>query len=535
VAREQFSDSIELARFHDALLFLRAFPPNAVILKQAETLLQKFAARVERLKKSGAHLSDIEDDEAWSGIVGTTLTGFLNFDETAWLVKRFPGKIGIDWDSYENAGQMGFALPRFLPLLEEDAAVEADVPYRKWIDAASRRRDLAWLVDCLGRMDATPERRLEIFGGLGLPIRWQLGNSRASRTLARMGTRRIFFHHTPLIQRREVSLIKEIAAPGLKLEPLSSSEGRKIIDFCRDATTVRYRELYGTSLGDPTTVVRARVGRGVEIYLWGLLPERRLPLRAYQAGFTVKSGVPINYIEGIALFEWMEIGFNTFYAYRDGETAWIYAQVLRALHQRLGVTCISVYPYQLGKDNEEAIASGAFWFYRKLGFRPMRPELKKLAEQEERKIVKDSAHRTSAPTLRRLAEGHVVLELPGGSQGDWDGFAMRNIGFAVERHMASRFGGDAARFRRESEETLAKELGVSNKKLGSLDRKALSDFSALLSVVPTGNWSAADRSLLERIIRAKAQKSDDVYLRLLQKHETLRKAVLRLGTGRHLH
>src|SRR5262249_11861064 len=160
-----------------------------------------------------------------------------------------------------NAGQMGFALPRFLPLLEEDAAVEADVPYRKWIDAASRKRDLAWLVDCLSRMDATPEQRSEIFGGLGLPIRLHLWNSRASRTLARMETRRIFFHNTPLIQRREVSLIEEIIAPGLALEPLSSGEGRKIIDFCREATTVRYRELYGTSLGDAATVVRARVGR----------------------------------------------------------------------------------------------------------------------------------------------------------------------------------------------------------------------------------------------------------------------------------
>src|SRR5262252_4219499 len=80
VAREQFSDPLELARFHDALLFLRAFPPNAAILKQTEILLQSFSARIERLKKNGADLSDIEDDEAWSGIVGTTLTGFLNFD-----------------------------------------------------------------------------------------------------------------------------------------------------------------------------------------------------------------------------------------------------------------------------------------------------------------------------------------------------------------------------------------------------------------------------------------------------------------------
>ena len=84
---------------------------------------------------------------------------------------------------------------------------------------------------------------------------------------------------------------------------------------------VRYRELYGTTLADPRSVVRADVGRGVSIYLWNLPPERRLPLRAYVAGFTLKNDVSINYIEAIGLCEWMEVGFNTFYRFRGGEAA----------------------------------------------------------------------------------------------------------------------------------------------------------------------------------------------------------------------
>ena len=87
--------------------------------------------------------------------------------------------------------------------------------------------------------------------------------------------------------------------------------------------------LSGTTLGDARSVTRADVGRGVSIYLWGLPPERRLPLRAYVAGVTLKNGVPINYIEAIGLFDWIEIGFNTFYTFRGGEVAWIFSQVLR--------------------------------------------------------------------------------------------------------------------------------------------------------------------------------------------------------------
>src|SRR4029077_9499607 len=147
---------------------------------------------------------------------------------------------------------------------------------------------------------------------------------------------------------------------------------------------------------------------------------RRLPLRAYTAGFTLKNGVPINYIEAIGLCEWIEIGFNTFYTFRDGETACVYAQVLRCLHALMGATCFSVYPYQIGKDNDEAIESGAFWFYRKLGFRPGRADLLELTRREEKRIGSDPKYRTSARTLRRLADDHVFYELPGTETGAWD-------------------------------------------------------------------------------------------------------------------
>src|SRR5207247_9730290 len=108
--------------------------------------------------------------------------------------------------------------------------------------------------------------------------------------------------------------------------------------------------------------VRADAGRGVGIFLGGLSHERRLALRAYHAGFTLKNGVPINYIEGLTICERVEIGFNTFYTFREGESAWVYAKVLKLLNQIVGVTCISIDPYQLGFNNDEAIESGACWF-----------------------------------------------------------------------------------------------------------------------------------------------------------------------------
>ena len=86
-----------------------------------------------------------------------------------------------------------------------------------------------------------------------------------------------------------------------------------------------------------------------------------------------KNGVPIGYIECLTLFEHMEVGFNLYYTFREGETAWIYARLLRLFRQLLAVSCFAVDPYQVGHHNDEAIESGAFWFYRKLGFRPANP------------------------------------------------------------------------------------------------------------------------------------------------------------------
>jgi hypothetical protein len=299
----------------------------------------------------------------------------------------------------------------------------------------------------------------------------------------------------------------------------------------REVMLVRYRELYGTTLADPRSVVRADVGRGVSIYLWTLPPARRLPLRAYVAGFCLKNGVPVNYIEAIGLFEWMEVGFNTFYTFRGGEVAWIYAQVLRCLCKMMGTTCVSVYPYQLGKDNEEAIQSGAFWFYRKLGFRPARAGLLELTQREEIRIAAKPGYKTSARILRRLAEGHVFYELLGGELGAWDRFSTRNLGLQVNRRMAREFDGDSGRIRKASTESVARALGVDPATWEAPHQAAFENFALVLALIPdVSSWAKEEKRSLSQIIRAKAEPDEMRYLHLLQRHSRLRECLLKMGS-----
>src|SRR3979490_2358900 len=102
----------------------------------------------------------------------------------------------------------------------------------------------------------------------------------------------------------------------------------------------------------------------------------------------------------------MESGFNFYYSFREGETAWIYARTLAVFHQLLGVTAFSIDPYQIWYENEEGIESGAFLFYRNPGFRPTKPHLLKLTLAEEHRIATRRNYRTPAKTLRQLADNH---------------------------------------------------------------------------------------------------------------------------------
>jgi len=528
-----FDSAEPLIRFHDALLFLRAFPQSRRVIQLTESLLAGISQQVARLRDSGVDM-ELFDSEQFSGIAGTVVSDSFTYEVARWLVQRHAKQLSVDWDFDEQSRQVGVSLPRFLPLLADDSLVEADTPYLDWMGngAGGAELILPWL---LQRLEGTPMTMLEKtawYDALRISVSWSLGNSTASRTQARRNPPAMYFHREPLIRRNQVSLDTEIGSPPLPIRKLPLREGEEVLDMVRDALTVRYRELYGTTRGDPESVIEANAGRGVHIFLWGLPPDRRLPLRAYHAGITLKNGVPINYIEGIPLFEWMEVGFNTFYAFRDGETAWIYSKVLHLLHQLTNVTCFSVYPYQLGDQNEEAIKSGAFWFYRKLGFRPGRPELLAMTQHEEAMIASKPGRRTSARILRKLAAAHVFYEFGDGPRGLWDAFSVRNIGLSVQQRMAEEFNGDPHKMRSAVTAALTTTLQVDIENWSAIERSAFEDFAFVLSLVPElKRWTSNQKQALTQVILAKVSNEESDYLRLLRRHDALKEALVKLGSS----
>jgi hypothetical protein len=533
LGRCKVDDAGELIRFHEALLFFRAYPPNAAVLKQVEAILKTFGQRVSQLSATDADLSPLDNPEV-SGITGTSVTSNFSYAIVCWLAAKYPAQLSIDWDWFEEDERFGATMPRFLPLLEEEAMVEAHVPYGEYLRAAKgRANEVVWLIERFQALDLPPKEKAEAYDALKIHVRWQFG-VRSSRTAMKLTTRKAFFHDRPLIARREVSLVDELKTPLISVEKLSPTLGEKILEMARETSAVRYRELHGFTFGDSRRVLKADLGRGVEAFVLGVPPQNRLPLRAYHAALIFKNGVPVGYFEGLSIFERMESGFNLYYTFREGETAWLYARVLRLLRQLLGVTVFSIDPYQVGHENEEGIESGAFWFYRKLGFRPVRADLVKLMLAEERRIAADPSRRTSARTLRKLAAGHMLFELPEANvtagKGEWDRFQIRNLGLAMQKRMAGEFRGDAQKMRAHSVDFVARALGLRIRDWSEDERLALKNFALLLAMMPIQNWDSADKQTVARIIRAKGSGHEALYLKLMQKHSRLRAAMIRLSS-----
>jgi len=526
IEKARLEDPHALVRLHEVLLYLAAFPSRPGVRLRAGRILRAFRERVARVDGGASAL----EETGHSGVAGTSVTATFSFDLVRSLRRCSGKRLEIDWELQENADRLGPGLGRFVPLLDEESLVDANVPYQAWLDAARNDDMVTWLLARFESLPLPPAERAERFDALALLVRWNLGRSPWSRTTLRVRSGPAFFHGKALLARGQVDLRKEVGGPALPVRRLAAAAGLRLLDAARAALATRYREFYGFNHGDAARVIEVDGGRGIRLHFFGLPPARRLPLRGAAAFLISRNGVPVGYGDGFVLFERIDLSFNIFPEYRDGETAFIFARLLRACNRLFGVTVFSIDHYQLGFQNEEAIGSGAFWFYRRLGFRSVSPRAEALARREEKRIAANGRYRSSPRVLRDLSGAGVILDAGDPATTAWDRFHIRNIGLAVGRRMAaSRLS--ASRFRERAAARLARILPSAPRQQNRQQNEAVASLATVLDLVPgLASWNAADLSALAKIVEAKSSSSERTYMRLLQRHDRLRKALLRLGS-----
>jgi hypothetical protein len=312
---------------------------------------------------------------------------------------------------------------------------------------------------------------------------------------------------------------------------VSPGEGAALIDVAREAMVTRARDLDNFMHADPRDTRILDAGDGLRFLCFGLHPQRRLLLESVYGMLTVKNDVPIGYVLASGLFGSSEVMYNVFETYRGGESARIYGRVLAMVRALFGADTFVIDPYQLGHDNKEGIDSGAFWFYRKLGFVPRDPDVLQLLRAEERRMGSDPRHRSTPATLHELSAQYVFWSR-GRVRADVLGaLSLGNVGLCISRYLADRFGADRERGIEMCARETARLLGVPGLRgFSPGERLAWERWSPLVLALPgVARWSRAERRALAAVVRAKGGRRETEYVRLFDRHRKLRRAVLALA------
>lgn len=512
----------QLAALHEELLFLCAYPDTPAVLSMAECELRKLAGRIRSQRFTEALRN--------SGIANTPLRATFSSELLEWIDARFASAVRPAWEKDSLGEGFDALLPLIVDPAEQDGLQYDRTSTREWLRAArGRQRELQWIVARLREAINQTPLRDHVLDAAELPIEWTTLPWRVSRSGLRFPARPAHFHQNLL---RDVSLRDWLSKPLPRAQRLSRAARRELLATARLTLAVRERETDPVTYGDEREVTLFRLERGVDVALFGMLPNHRLPIESYFGFVAAKNRVPIAYGGGWVFFDRCEIGVNLFDTFRGGESALIFSQVMRVYHHHYRATRFTVAPYQFGAENDEAIRSGAFWFYHRLGFLPADVTLRKLAEREVDRIAGRQGYRTPATTLRRFAQ--APLELLLSPQADSASpLDLSRISFAVSRWVGRKHGGSAQAANRAARLHLRTALNLrldddSQSPRPNGQGGLLLLFGALAGIE---NWTAGEREALRRIYTAKSRQNERAYALAVQKHKRLRAALAALVNG----
>jgi len=470
----------------DTLEFLRAYPDDAELLRSVERL----AARLPR--------APFTDRFAYA--FARRLEGIA------------PGSLEVEWDEMEDEA----ALQSLLELLalpgEMNGLWDSRIGLQEWLERVkpAGMGDLAYISRALEGSGLEERLRCHLFDACTLTLRY----SGPIKSDLRLGRQRPVFQRRPIPRERFPlpSFIRRPAAPAFR-------GGRELLHLALQTLGARNLEIYPLIHGSEEDVALAGVGRGVTIALVGVEPAWRLPLEVLVFFMLFKNGVPVAYGPAAVFAGCCEMGINLFPEFRGGEIRFFYAQLMRLLRHRLGAEYFFLTRYGMGEDNEDAIESGAFWFYRKLGFLPTNPRVEALAREEEARRAADPGHRSDRRMLRRLSRTEAYLDV---SNGRW-----RPLDFGRLSQAESRAAGrDPGRVRRQAARAAAARVA----RILGMDgaQRALRAAAPTLASIPDlASWPRADKAALRRFLIAKDARSEAEAARLSARQDRLL-AALRL-------
>jgi hypothetical protein len=372
----------EVERLHEILCFMSAYPDDSRTLARARGMLRAFARRADLRR----HADSLEN----SGIAGTAIRFPFFWPTARWLARKWPRQLTLD--RLDRAADR--AIGKLFDARSGFATLDRIRP--------RAMSDAVFFVRLVERMPGGSFSHEAFYDAIEPVIELRPARGTPSRTLERHPVGSIYWQRSPIARERP-DVGAELCAPPRRVRRVSPRKAAPIIDLARGAMVTRSRDLDAFAYGDPRDVRIVEDTRGLAFALVGMIAERRKPDAEVYGAVTLRNGVPIGYMDLVLGGSQVEISFNTFSTYRDGEAARIFARTLAMARQVFGSKVFRIGPYALGHRNPEAIDSGAWWFYYKLGLRPRPAAARRLARRELKRWRSDRAYRSNRATLEALA------------------------------------------------------------------------------------------------------------------------------------
>jgi hypothetical protein len=225
----------EVLRLHEALCFMRAYPDHRSLLMRVERMLRGFSRRGD-LRRHRAALAD-------TGIAGTAIHFRFFAPTAAWLAKRHPRLLHVDWKKFSRSDRLESFLPLLVHYAETPGLDEWDLEVREWVRRLKGRgeSDGAFLARRFDALKADTFARERIYDDLDIPMRLDPGPGTPSRTLSRHAASPVVFVRSGIPRERPV-LPTDALRPPLAVRELSLRRANAVIDLAREAMVTRQRD-----------------------------------------------------------------------------------------------------------------------------------------------------------------------------------------------------------------------------------------------------------------------------------------------------
>ncbi|HPI53141.1 MAG TPA: hypothetical protein PLU10_00545 [Chitinophagaceae bacterium] len=476
--------SAEIISYQEILLFMLSHPDDRRILNACRN-------EIKRITTACKTKNSADDND--SGLPYTNLQTRFSPDLMAWLATQTDCR--LDVDSFEEEGtSLNEILRLTLPAVERDETT-AGLDNSSLLDALSMKpsQQVAFLLDQFQQFDTHPLTKDFLWESMKGFFTIRSLKPSFSRLENRIAVPAIYFH-TSLLKRFDAEALLQMPLPSpVRLDDNMMAQVCRVIRY---SLALTLRETDPSTFMEPSSLRLYHLERGISVALYGMKANRQLSLQSY-IGYTLfKNGYPLAYGGSWIFGQRANFGLNIFEAFRGGESGYVMCQLLRTYIHAFQLTHVEVEPYQYGLDNPDGIASGAFWFYYKYGFRPVDEHLNTLATKEFRKIQSQAGYRSSEKTLLRFTESNIELHRDTTSTPPFDQVVGK-----ISRLIRTSFKGQRQLALQTSREQLQQRL-TKLKSVTAMQSYALDDVS-LLSAALTLN-DERYLSLLHEMIKTKA-------------------------------